>query len=214
MPEEEHKYSELKSEIAENRPRDDEGHFISQEKIEEHEKKSGFEKIFSENVHYDKGKDDVLDVHVGNPLRKITQLLEDIKRQKAFSFTLKGSLGLAGVVLALGIFGVLGAGNLLCEKGIQKQIGVIKVLNVQEEEPASIPLISGLLDYFSPRQRHNSTILVKSDETIITIPYNKNVNVNQYQNIPVVVTGNYDSCGQTLKIKDQSSLEIYTSPPR
>src|SRR3989338_3498130 len=49
MPEEEHKHSELKSEIAENRPRDDEGHFISQEKIEEHEKKGVIDKLFSEN---------------------------------------------------------------------------------------------------------------------------------------------------------------------
>ena len=200
---------ELKSEIAENRPRDDEGHFIPQEKVEEHEKKSGFEKIFSENVHYDKGKDDILDVHVGNPLRKITQLLEDIKKQKAFSFTLKGSLGLAGVVLALGIFGVLGAGNLLCGKGIQKQIGVIKVLNVQEEEPATIPLLSNITDYFSPRAKHNSTILIKSDETIITIPYNKNINVSQYQNLPVVATGDYDACGQTLTLKDPSGMEVY-----
>jgi len=37
------------------------------------------------------------------------ELLQDIKKQKAFSFTLKGSLGIAGVALALGMFGIFGA---------------------------------------------------------------------------------------------------------
>lgn len=54
---------------------------------------------------------------------------------------MKGSLGIAGVALALGVFGILGAGNLLCEKGIQTQIGVIKVLNVQEKD-TGIPIYS------------------------------------------------------------------------
>lgn len=205
---------ELKSEIAESRPRDNEGHFISQEKQEEHEKKGPIERLFSENVHYSKSQDDILDVHVGNPLRRITQLLEDIRRQKAFSFTLKGSLGVMGVFLALSVFGILGGGKILCDKGVQKQIGVIKVLNVQEKEPANLPLLSNILEYFSPRPTHNSIVLVRSDETIITIPHNKNIKVDQYANYPVVATGNYDSCGQTLRINDPNAVEIYVKTIR
>src|SRR3989338_7295204 len=43
------------------------------------------------NTSVSKTKDDstLLEIHIGNPLRKITQLLEEIKKQKAFSFTLK-----------------------------------------------------------------------------------------------------------------------------
>jgi len=44
-----------------------------------------------------KGEDDILDIHIGNPFRRIIALLEDLKKQKAFSFTLKGSLGIAGL---------------------------------------------------------------------------------------------------------------------
>src|SRR3989344_7304729 len=97
-------------------------------------KKDPIEKFISENIHYSKNKDNLLDVHIGNPLRRIAELLEEIKRQKAFSFTLKGSLGIAGVALALGVFGVLGSGRILCDKGIQTQIGTIKILSVQEKE--------------------------------------------------------------------------------
>src|SRR5215204_929059 len=85
-------------------------------------KETDTEKFISSHVHYNKNDDDVLDVHIGNPLHKIVKLLEDIKKQKAFSFTLKGSLGIAGVVMAFSFLGVLGAGNVLCSKGVQSEI--------------------------------------------------------------------------------------------
>jgi hypothetical protein len=130
---------------------------------------------------------------VGNPLHKIVELLQDIKKQKAFSFTLKGSLGIAGVALALGMFGIFGAGNLLCEKGTQKEIGVIKTLSVMEEEPVAIPLLSDIIDYFAPRARHYSVVLIRKDESVISLPYSRNVNFSQYNNAPVIATGNYDA---------------------
>lgn len=209
MPEE-HK-SELKSVVAEHKPRDNEGHFVKKELPKDQEKpQDPISKLFSENVHYSKGKDDLLDVHVGNPLHKIVQLLQDIKQQKAFSFTLKGSLGIAGVALALGVFGILGAGNLLCEKGIQTQIGVVKILNVQEKDPDVFPIVSNILDWFNPKQIHNRTVLVKDTGDVIKLLFSKEINFSQYNSYPVIVTGNYDGCGHSLTLHNQRDLEIYT----
>ncbi|MBI4092050.1 MAG: hypothetical protein HY427_02495 [Candidatus Levybacteria bacterium] len=174
-------------------------------------KKDAIEKFISENVHYSKNKDDLLDVHIGNPLRRITELLEEIKRQKAFSFTLKGSLGIAGVALALGVFGVLGGGRILCDKGIQTQIGTLKILNVQEKEPDGLPIISNILDWFNPKPIYNRTVLIREDSFVIRLPYSKEVNFSQYNNFQVIATGDYDSCGQTLTIKDASAVEINAS---
>lgn len=203
--------SELKSVVAEHKPRDEEGHFVHTAGPEPVEgSKNPINKFFSENVRYSKSKDNLLDVHVGNPLHKVIQLLQDIKNQKAFSFTLKGSLGIAGVALALGLFGIFGAGNLLCDKGVQKEIGIIKVLNVQEQESASIPLLSGILDYFSPRAKHNSIVLIKLDQAVITLPYSSKVDLTKFSNYPVIATGNYNSCSQTLSITDANGLQIYS----
>jgi len=94
-------------EVAKSEARDDKGHFIHVEKPspeqpqnpqppQEPQHQNPVSKFLSDHTRYDKSQDDLLDVHVANPLRRIAQLLEDIKRQKAFSFTLKGSLGLAG----------------------------------------------------------------------------------------------------------------------
>ena len=212
MPEEEHKHSELKSEIAENRPRDDEGHFISQEKIEEHEKKGVIDKLFSENVHYSKSQDDLLDVHVGNPLRKIYLLLQDIKNQKVLSVSAKASFGIMGVAVAIGIISIFGVSNVFCAKGVQSEIGVIKTLNIDDKTSSNIPVIGSLFDWFSARtnpQTHARVVLVRDDNSTIRLPYSKNVNVVQYQNMPVIVTGNYDACNSTLTVNEESGVETF-----
>ncbi len=175
--------------------------------------KDPLEKLISENVHYSKNKNDLLDIHIGNPLRRITELLEEIKRQKAFSFTLKGSLGIAGVVLALGVFGVLGGGRMLCDKGIQTQIGTIKILAIQEKEPDGLPILSNILDWFSPKPSYNRTVLIREDNSAIRLPYSREVNFSQYSNFQVIATGNYDSCAQSLTIQDPAALEIHTATP-
>ena len=172
-------------------------------------KKDPIEKFISENIHYSKNKDNLLDVHIGNPLRRIAELLEEIKRQNAFSFTLKGSLGIAGVALALGVFGVLGGGRILCDKGMQTQIGTIKTLNVQEQEVGGLPIISNILDWFNPKQAHNRVVLIREDDSAISLPFSRAVNFTQYNNFQIAATGNYDSCAQTLTIKDPTALETY-----
>ena len=167
-------------------------------------------KVISEHTRYSKNKDELLDIHVGNPLRRITELLEDIKKQKAFSFTLKGSIGIAGIFLALTILGILGGGKLLCDKGIQTQIGIIKVLNVIETENASdIPILSLFINYFAPKHTYNRTVLVRPDNIIINLPYSRAVSLETYKNLNVVATGNYDSCSENLTIDTPQGIETY-----
>ena len=212
MPEDEHQRSDIKSEIAENRPRDDEGHFISQEKIEEHEKKGVIDKLFSENVHYSKSQDDLLNVHVGNPLRKIYLLLQDIKNQKVLSVSAKASFGIMGVAVAIGIISIFGVSNVFCAKGVQSEIGVIKTLNIEDTRTTNIPVIGSLFDWFSARtnpQTHARVVLVRDDNTTIRLPYSKNVKFATYQNLPVIVTGNYDACNSTLTVQDESGVETF-----
>jgi hypothetical protein len=99
------------------------------------------------HVHPSKDKDELLDIHVGNPLRRITELLEDIKKQKAFSFTLRGSLGIMGVALAFSTFGIFGGSKLLCDKGTQSYIGTVKQLTYTEE--GDYPFLTKLSDAYS-----------------------------------------------------------------
>lgn len=214
MPEDKHKISELKSEVAQEKPRDQEGHFVHTDPTDPTHPSSSHNplgQLFSDHTHSSKTQDDLLDIHVGNPLRKITKLLEDIKKQKAFSFTLKGSLGIAGVALALGVFGIFGGGQILCDKGIQTQIGTIKTLNIQDQDSPVIPAFSQFIDYFSSKQIRQRTVLIKNDLSAINLIGN-NLTMQQYNNMNVIVTGNYDSCSQTLALTDATGLELYLKP--
>lgn len=211
--------SELKSEIAQHKPRDEEGHFIHAERSEVPSAAEGsnpISKFFSEHTHYSKSQDDLLDIHVGNPLRRITKLLEDIKKQKAFSFTLKGSLGIMGVFLALSVFGIFGGGKILCDKGVRTEIGTVKMLQVMDESFPSIPIFSQILSAveWTPKQMHNKTVLIKNDETVIRLPYSRNVDFAKYTGYPVIATGNYDSCSQTLSVTNPGAMEMYVKVGR
>lgn len=210
--------SEIKSEIAKEKPRDYEGHFVHVDQPKTQSPQTSpndpISQFITQHTHYSKNQDDLIDVHVGNPLRKITLLLEEIKKQKAFSFTLRGSLGIMGVFLALSVFGVFGGGKLLCDKGVQSQIGVIKTLAVYDTDGPTIPVLSSILDYFSPKKVHQRSVLVKENEAIINLPFSKDVNLAQYQNLPVMLTGNYDACSQTLKVTDPAAIEFYLKPAR
>lgn len=172
--------------------------------------KDDTEKFVSSHVHYNKNDDEILDVHIGNPLTKIVKLLEDIKKQKAFSFTLKGSLGIAGVVLAFSFLGVLGAGNVLCSKGVQSEIGTVYTLNILETDPPLIPVWSDIVAWFYPRSQHNSVVLVRNDNFVIHLPYKMGISFKDYEGLPVIATGSYDSCSRSLTVTDQNGVETFS----
>ena len=210
----------LKSVVAENKPRDEHGHFVKKEipQVPTTPKNLAtklLEEINGKSANVKESSDDLIDIHVGNPLRKIVTLLQEIKQQKAFSFTLKGSLGIAGVALALGVFGVFGGGQILCERGVQSQIGTLKVLNSTEVESSGVPVLSQILDYFSTKQTHNKVVLVKPDYSVISLSFRSlgeggsKVDYTKFIEMPVIATGNYNSCSQTLTITDNKDIQIF-----
>jgi hypothetical protein len=123
---------------------------------------------------------------------------------------LKGSLGLAGVALALGVFGIFGGGQILCEKGTQVEIGTVKQLQVLEEDPGNrIPVLSQILSYFNQKQQHPKFILVKNDETVIQLPFAKTVDLAKFVNYKVIATGDYNACGNGLKVTEPNAIEFF-----
>lgn len=118
-----------------------------------------------------------------------------------------------GVLLTLSVFGIFGGGQVLCDKGTQAEIGVIRQLQIREEDASSeIPVLSQFLDYIRPAQSHPKVVLIKSDGAVIRLPFSKNVDLAKFTNAiypQVIATGNYNSCAQTLTVKDPSAIELY-----
>ncbi len=53
----------------------------------------------------------------------------------------------------------------------------------------------------------NRTILIKNDYSALHLVLPTNLSVLEFTGIPVIATENYDSCNQSLKIKDKTALE-------
>jgi len=213
-------------EIAvESQPHDDHGHFAPKPELHapqaskpQQASNSPLTNLLHNTTSVSKTHDDstLLDVHIGNPLRRITMLLQDIKKQKAFSFTLKGSLGIMGVALALSVFGIFGGSKMLCDKGVQTQVGMIKELDSVTIERSTVPLLGAVFDYYSNLftvqsavSQKKRIILLKDDRTTIFLPNTRGVSYYNYLNAQVYATGQYDSCSQVLKPSDQSDIQPF-----
>lgn len=197
----------LKSQVSSSRPRDERGHFISVPTAAEEGTKLVKEFLASHTGNY-KDQEDLLDIRIGNPLRRVIELLEDIKNQKAFSFTLKGSLGIAGVVLLISAFGLFGGDKIICDRGTQTEIGTIRILEAREIYSKNNSLIQKLLGVEPQKKIVNRTVLIQGGATLY-IPYSENINFSTYSNQQVIVTGNLNSCSNTLTLDDPQGMEIF-----
>lgn len=196
---------------AKTHSRDAEGHFIKENPQDPSNHQHTIINLLKESIHYSKTQNDLIDLRIGNPLERLMEYLQEIKKQKAFSFTIKGSLGILGVALALSVFGIFGGSKMLCDKGMQSEIGMIKVLKTTEPEASGVFLLGPFIDLYNARFNlsvsHPRVLLIKNNADTIGIPYNSSLNLGIFINQPVIATGQYDACSAVLKVNNQAFLE-------
>ena len=214
------RHSETKSQVAEEKPRDSEGHFVhidhpTQEAAAttppQHQPNPISQFLHDETVIHSTNKDELVDIHVGNPLKKIQTLLEEIKKQKAFTFDIKGSLGVAGIVLVLGTFGVFGGTKALCNKGSLSKIGVIQTLTYEDRESNFFTRYIPFAKDFLPERTSKRMVLITDDKSVIRLHFKENAMsaTKRLLTIPYLVTGDFDSCSQSLAVDSPFSLQPY-----
>lgn len=165
--------------------------------------------LHDETAIHHTNEDELIDVHVGNPLQKITKLLEEIKKQKAFTFDIKGSLGAAGILLVLGTFGIFGGTKALCSKGVQTKIGTIHQLTYAEEQSVSILNDIPILNMLFKKPTTNRTILLTPDNHSIHLVF-KNMTTSPVfagSTPSLFATGEFDACSETLTVDTPASLQ-------
>lgn len=202
-------HSEEKSGIASKRQRDAHGRFLPSPDAKNPKPRSNplTEFLKDETSIHKSQHDELIDIHVGNPLRKITELLEDIKKQKAFSFTLKGSLGVAGIAVVIGTFGIFGGTKAFCSKGTQTKIGIIRTLS---HEDAASPGLTKYIPFYrslTQNKKIQRTVLITENGVFHLIARN-NMDVEKMSSqFPYIVTGSLDSCTNSLQVQDPDSIE-------
>ena len=191
-----------------DQPRDSEGHFISKDEAKSHQPTNPISRFLHDETAIHKAKEDeLIDIHVGNPLKRITELLEQIKKQKAFSFTLKGSLGIMGIALILGTFGFFGGTKALCDRGTMTKIWHMQELSFKENSERSFLYYIPFLDRLFPDRRVPRKILVQADGKAIHVVGRNDVNFMTGSAVEKTLTGSYDSCSETLTVDDQLGIQ-------
>lgn len=158
--------------------------------------------------------DTLVDVHVGNPISPVKKIWEEIKKQKAFSFSIKGSLGLAGIIIAISAFSIFGGTKIMCLAGQQSHIGVLMQLNIKEGQD-SLTIVDRIVNLWNrltgqPVKKSKRpgyiVVLVQEDKSVLQIKGEIPENLLTSAST-VIITGDMDSCSRTITLKGQSAIQ-------
>ena len=151
--------------------------------------------------------DTLVNIHVNNPLTKIVDLLKDIKRQKAFSFSIKGSVGIMGMTVVLVGGGILGGSRIVCNKGTQARIGEVRVLEYSQPATSAEPIKDKIRAIFgrvatSAPMEAKWVILVNTRLDTIRLLNKNQTYLEAFAGQNVVAVGEFNGCNQELTVMD------------
>ena len=169
----------------------------------------GAAKIASDLISASEGDDPgtLIDIKITNPLKKIYELINEIKKKQSTTLSLKLTIPLVALPIFLFVAFQLGKDQALCEQYFTSRIGTIKTLDVQEAVETGGLLsklkIKSPTTVYEHKQR---TILIDSVGSIITILNQKQVDISKYENTKVVITGTYSSCTDVITLVSKDNI--------
>lgn len=194
-----------RSEQARNRIRDESGHFIP---LKPKVKVTGQAELFSRLVHTEKETDDssLISVKVNNPVEKITRYLKDIRDKQNTTVSMKFTIPLVALPIAILLSFQLGRYNNQCNSYFSTQLGIIENIKVVRKiAPDSWFLkllghIPGFGEVYLREKLISQPILIVSPERNILINNKTNSTLEGFAENQAIVSGDYNSCLQTLTL--------------
>lgn len=208
MPEKPRIPSPAKAAVAVKRPRDENGHFI----------KSGILNVSENKTAND---ETLVDLKVTNPLRRITHILEQIRRRQSTVVDFKFTIPLIALPLFMLLAFSLGkAGGIACGDNVQTKLGLLYTLrttsanhatglfaNTKQTIATNLPFLAPLLGQVE-QPLTNRQILIQRDNTALTIENPHKVELTAYHTRQVFVTGKVNTCEQTIEVNDDSDVQL------
>lgn len=169
----------------------------------------GAAKIVSDFISASEGDDPgtLIDIKITNPLKKIYELIQELKKKQSTTLSLKLTIPLIALPIFLFAAFQLGKDQALCEQYFTSKTGTIKTLDVEEAVETG-----GLLNKLRIRsptteyERKQRTIIIDSADNIITVLNHKTINVGKYENTRVVITGTYSSCTDIITLVSENNI--------
>jgi len=208
MPEKPRTPSPAKAAVAVKRIRDANGHFIKSDLINVQENKSANDET-------------LVDVKVTNPLRRITQILEQIRRKQSTVVDLKFTIPLVALPLFMLLAFSLGkAGGVTCGGNTQTKLGLLYTLRAagSTKQPGLFErtkqTVATNFTFLAPLLGNtqiapaNHQILIQRDNIAFTIENPKNIPLITYNTRQIFVTGKVNTCENTIMIENESDVQL------
>jgi len=179
------------SEVAKSRERDEHGHFVDVEADEEGE--------------------NLVDVKVHNPFKKIYSILESIKKKQETTLAFKATIPLIAIPIILAVlFGFggfqIGRLNPMCQSHFTTRIGMLYVLSLTK--PADKNLAQTFLPWLTsqPSSVPQVVAILKDGNEAYQLQLNFPLSTLTFHNQQVAVSGELNNCTQTIFVNTSTNI--------
>lgn len=156
--------------------------------------------------------DNLVQVSVHNPVKRIYQLLSDIKKHQETTFAFKFTIPLIALPIIMAVLFGLGGFQLgklaspFCQSTFTPRSGQLLVTSVQK--PPAEPFWEKLFFWSAPAPQDMQTLTVLlSQNEPITI--NTKLDLVDFHQKSVLVVGDFDSCSHTLSLTSRSNISLF-----
>lgn len=157
----------------------------------------------------------LVDVKVSNPLRKITQILEQIKAHQSTTVSLRFTIPLIALPIVLLAAFQLGRIQTTCSPVFSSQSGTLQVLSLQipvKETSWYTPFLNLIPGNFVTQKTtgftsENRAVLLTSNGDTITLLSSGAENFSPYNHAQVIVSGEYSACNKAITVDHPSNLQ-------
>lgn len=207
---------EKRSKNATKELRGEHGQFVSKDQPKKSHKITGAGDLISKFIKTEKGEDEetLVDLKITNPLHRITQILQDIKNHQSTTFSFRFTIPLIALPVFLLIAFQLGRSQTECSKIFSSKIGIIK--NIQVLVPKNeTDLIANLFSAipFIPQKskelvQEERALLINSQNEPFTIIRTKPMDLTEFENQTVVLSGTIANCTHTITLDFPQNITI------
>lgn len=179
--------------------------------IKSKEKTSGALNLLSNFISTGESDDPsaLIDIKITNPLKRIYELIQEIKKHQATTFSLKFTIPLIALPIFLYAGFQVGKGQGICQQVTTSKVGVIK--NIMAELPQNT---QNFLNISWPGTSvkyavENRTLLVDLNGESISVLNPKKIDIGKYSNQNVIITGLYSSCAGIITVVSDKNISAF-----
>ncbi len=159
----------------------------------------------------------LIDIKVTNPLKRIYELLQDIKKHQSTTFSLRFTIPLIALPIFLFAAFQLGRGSYVCTQDFTSKKGVIKLTKVDIPtrqdgflnklwSNVGAPAISSTSSGYVTEER---VLLDSQMGDIVQVLSTKAIDMQQYKDQTVIISGIYSTCTHIMTLNSKNNITIY-----